>query len=127
MIRMELASGTGRGCKMTPCTIAKRAVLAAMQTAKVRTTVTAKPLSRHKDRRLYFKSRRNASMTSESLHCEVMSANLSRNPTRIQYAWITNKVPYRRGRGNGNCKASGSRSEEHTSELQSRGHLVCRL
>src|SRR5207253_11409508 len=23
--------------------------------------------------------------------------------------------------------ASGSRSEEHTSELQSRGHLVCRL
>src|SRR5439155_12159030 len=27
--------------------------------------------------------------------------------------------------GNGRC--SGDRSEEHTSELQSRGHLVCRL
>src|SRR5690625_6905627 len=25
------------------------------------------------------------------------------------------------------CKPNGSRSEEHTSELQSRGHLVCRL
>src|SRR5690625_3824634 len=25
------------------------------------------------------------------------------------------------------CEAGGSRSEEHTSELQSRGHLVCRL
>src|SRR5439155_2078600 len=25
------------------------------------------------------------------------------------------------------CAISGSRSEEHTSELQSRGHLVCRL
>src|SRR5207253_9516454 len=25
------------------------------------------------------------------------------------------------------CKQLGSRSEEHTSELQSRGHLVCRL
>src|SRR5690625_5596322 len=25
------------------------------------------------------------------------------------------------------CSAAGDRSEEHTSELQSRGHLVCRL
>src|SRR5207253_7450742 len=25
------------------------------------------------------------------------------------------------------CAATGPRSEEHTSELQSRGHLVCRL
>src|SRR5437870_8756338 len=25
------------------------------------------------------------------------------------------------------CLAAGDRSEEHTSELQSRGHLVCRL
>src|SRR5437870_7748681 len=27
----------------------------------------------------------------------------------------------------GRCIASARRSEEHTSELQSRGHLVCRL
>src|SRR5690625_6500870 len=27
----------------------------------------------------------------------------------------------------GGCAPIGSRSEEHTSELQSRGHLVCRL
>src|SRR5690625_5504880 len=35
-----------------------------------------------------------------------------------------------RGRGqNGGCgvRLHGGRSEEHTSELQSRGHLVCRL
>src|SRR5439155_19821544 len=36
--------------------------------------------------------------------------------------------PTRRGRGRSACgAASVSRSEEHTSELQSRGHLVCRL
>src|SRR5690625_5200740 len=33
--------------------------------------------------------------------------------------WITPSTPFL------NC--SGGRSEEHTSELQSRGHLVCRL
>src|SRR5437870_8885324 len=27
----------------------------------------------------------------------------------------------------GRCRRAGARSEEHTSELQSRGHLVCRL
>src|SRR2546422_1393222 len=32
----------------------------------------------------------------------------------------------RRGRARGSC-ACGRRSEEHTSELQSRLHLVCRL
>src|SRR5690625_5879419 len=30
-------------------------------------------------------------------------------------------------RSNQRCSASKLRSEEHTSELQSRGHLVCRL
>jgi hypothetical protein len=62
MIKMELASGTGKGLRTTPLTIAKRAVLAAMQTENVRTTVATKPLSRHNERRLYFRSRRNASM-----------------------------------------------------------------
>src|SRR5215208_160630 len=31
------------------------------------------------------------------------------------------------GRSDGSPRACGRRSEEHTSELQSRGHLVCRL
>src|SRR5690625_5420033 len=33
-------------------------------------------------------------------------------------------LPVRRARGH---RAPAARSEEHTSELQSRGHLVCRL
>src|SRR5437870_10830342 len=37
-------------------------------------------------------------------------------------------VPHRLpGSGSGPCPGIASRSEEHTSELQSRGHLVCRL
>src|SRR5207253_8493893 len=34
---------------------------------------------------------------------------------------------YRRDRECDRCETSHRRSEEHTSELQSRGHLVCRL
>src|SRR5260370_32929132 len=62
MIKMELASHMGKGRNTTEFTMAKSAALAAMQTEKVRSTVTAKPLSRHKERTPYFKSRRNASM-----------------------------------------------------------------
>src|SRR5437870_7455057 len=36
-------------------------------------------------------------------------------------AWSPGSIP------SGAKRASGWRSEEHTSELQSRGHLVCRL
>src|SRR5258705_9827204 len=40
-------------------------------------------------------------------------------------------LAWRRGRGGGGCAArcvaGGARSEEHTSELQSLKHLVCRL
>src|SRR5690625_5488099 len=35
------------------------------------------------------------------------------------------KIPAARSRRD--CSANPARSEEHTSELQSRGHLVCRL
>src|SRR5882762_3275601 len=62
---MEFASDTGKGRKMTELTMAKRAVLAAMHTEKVRSTVRAKPLSRHKERTPYFRSRRNASMVCD--------------------------------------------------------------
>src|SRR3712207_8329395 len=37
------------------------------------------------------------------------------------------RPPSRRGRPDGRRRGSGSRSEEHTSELQSRQYLVCRL
>src|SRR5207253_8962896 len=43
---------------------------------------------------------------------------------RSESAWISS-IPHR-GAGCGRA-APAMRSEEHTSELQSRGHLVCRL
>src|SRR5207253_2690642 len=41
----------------------------------------------------------------------------------FRFAWVTRRLRVRRLIANW----IGSRSEEHTSELQSRGHLVCRL
>ena len=64
--RMELASGTGSGRNTTECTIAKRAVFAAIQTEKVRKTVKANPFARHKVRAEYFRSNRNGSMICDS-------------------------------------------------------------
>src|SRR5207253_10007493 len=48
------------------------------------------------------------------------------------HTWIIrSRACSRSGRGwagrERRCEPRGSRSEEHTSELQSRGHLVCRL
>src|SRR6266702_8988818 len=37
------------------------------------------------------------------------------------------RLPGRRDQGRDPCPVGRDRSEEHTSELQSRGHLVCRL
>src|SRR5437870_8325042 len=37
------------------------------------------------------------------------------------------RIVFARYRGRSRRRAGGDRSEEHTSELQSRGHLVCRL
>ena len=59
---MELASATGSGRKMTEFTMAKSAAFAAMQTANVSSTVSAKPLSRHNERTPYFRSRKNVSI-----------------------------------------------------------------
>src|SRR5208282_1257793 len=59
---MESASGTGNGRRTTEFTIANSAVLAAMQTERVRITVSANPLARHIERAAYFKSRKSTSM-----------------------------------------------------------------
>src|SRR5207253_7374474 len=47
----------------------------------------------------------------------------------VPYLYIYVCAPTRRGGwlGRASCPGAGTRSEEHTSELQSRGHLVCRL
>jgi len=55
MMRMLRASGTGSGRSSTEFTRAKVAVLAAMQTAMVRTTVTVNPLSPISDRTAYLR------------------------------------------------------------------------
>src|SRR5213082_1641155 len=67
---MALASAIGNGRKITEFTMANSAALAAMQTANVSSTVSANPLSRHKERTAYFTSRKSVSMTCAppSLH-----------------------------------------------------------
>jgi hypothetical protein len=82
VIKMEFASDTGKGRKMTEFIMAKRAVLAAMQTEKVRSTVRAKPFSRHKERKPYLRSRRNASMVGDPSVAEtvMLNAKADRSP-----------------------------------------------
>src|SRR2546429_6713705 len=46
---------------------------------------------------------------------------------RLEMAGLAWPDEHRRGRIEPACRASLARSEEHTSELQSRLHLVCRL
>src|SRR5207253_8700754 len=46
---------------------------------------------------------------------------------RIERAWDAVQEFFRKLRPRGLNLSPGKRSEEHTSELQSRGHLVCRL
>src|SRR5690625_5992815 len=48
---------------------------------------------------------------------------ISSGSTRSAAPWPAGLAPPRRWCG----RSTASRSEEHTSELQSRGHLVCRL
>src|SRR5258708_27208252 len=54
----------------------------------------------------------------------------SRSPSRAAASWIrldSRRTTSRRSRIAGDCPAIRERSEEHTSELQSPDHLVCRL
>src|SRR5439155_23537663 len=54
--------------------------------------------------------------------CRIWSINdTRRSPRRSASLWTQSCTPSRSSRG------LTARSEEHTSELQSRGHLVCRL
>src|SRR5687768_18546486 len=49
---------------------------------------------------------------------------------RSAFAWLRSPPPYRsrrRGWAVASLRTAAPRSEEHTSELQSRLHLVCRL
>ena len=76
---MELASAIGNGRKITEFTMAKSAALAAMQTANVSSTVSANPLSRHKERTAYFRSRKSVSMTCAPL------LSFSRSTAAVDY------------------------------------------
>src|SRR5215467_8363872 len=77
MIRMELASATGKGRKITEFTMANSAAFAAMHTANVSSTVSANPLSRHSDRTPYFKSCQNASMFAPPLAAKTRAKIIS--------------------------------------------------
>src|SRR5439155_13873191 len=55
--------------------------------------------------------------------CRSRSASCRRLVTHAQ----NNTAPAQRTMAAGPLARTASRSEEHTSELQSRGHLVCRL
>src|SRR5690625_6609989 len=58
---------------------------------------------------LYGSSR--ANISRQALHCEKLQFNHPISGKELQFQ----------------CPLPEDRSEEHTSELQSRGHLVCRL
>ena len=87
MIRMELASATGKGRKTTEFTMAKRAALAAMHTEKVRNTVRAKPLSCHKERTPYLARR-----SMMSLRITEWSW-LGRNPQVMRVRLLDSLIP----------------------------------
>src|SRR5207253_10557501 len=58
--------------------------------------------------------------TGAALACGVMSFPLLVRPIRLSIEAIDRRLEQA-------ASTLGARSEEHTSELQSRGHLVCRL
>src|ERR1700722_5728095 len=63
-----------------------------MHTEKVRKTVMANPLARHKDRAEYFRSKRNASMICDSFCRSLKIGQTSHTrPPRIQYVKPTEK------------------------------------
>src|SRR5439155_26383790 len=76
-----------------------------------------------------FRSNRNRGRQETNLAVAGLVFQLARN--RDGFAVYSQEVAEFRGRGNlyvlPDAEFSNLRSEEHTSELQSRGHLVCRL
>src|SRR6266404_6495968 len=100
MIRIRRASGTGSGFRSTECTTAKVAVLAAIHTASVTSTVKLNPLSRSSERTPYLTSR---------------SRELSRAMTLI-----------RRGRWQVPEKSRGLLGGLHRNRQFNRPHQTCR-
>src|SRR5437870_6474461 len=69
--------------------------------------------------------------TAHDLSTPSISSRRSQCSRRAACIWTTNRPPGAGAAGAARAPGSGvrssDRSEEHTSELQSRGHLVCRL
>src|SRR5439155_26489708 len=73
--------------------------------------------------RLRFRSSRRSSPLPS-----LPSASLERSGEKLQpKLWPSSGIRHPRSRRSELGSTRTSRSEEHTSELQSRGHLVCRL
>src|SRR5438876_9059078 len=74
---------------------------------------------------LFFSERGTTELYTLSLHdaLPICSNGATRGGRRVR----CRGPAVRRGRGAARCAPTSSRSEEHTSELQSPVHLVCRL
>src|SRR5207253_9707387 len=91
------------------------------------------PLSHHTP--LSFPTRRSSDLSGYTVAAQARSPNVApafrpRCQTGPRSAPCDNAASSREGpwrRRNAGCGSLSERSEEHTSELQSRGHLVCRL
>src|SRR5690625_6541901 len=79
----------------------------------------------------WWNSSRNARSAAGSPACAVgaptRAADTSATPTAASVDLIITVLHCRRACENLGTFSARMRSEEHTSELQSRGHLVCRL
>src|SRR5207253_8959722 len=83
----------------------------------------------------YLQTTHTTHISPLSLHDALPISSLEEQPASVQFGEITPRAMGRAAMGRGFAgggpfgaqSAPIYRSEEHTSELQSRGHLVCRL
>src|SRR5207253_7031406 len=68
-----------------------------------------------------------ANTSISAIHCRTSSKGCAPPSTPTWYPWPTAGMTPWASRYVTLATTPSSRSEEHTSELQSRGHLVCRL
>src|SRR5690625_6516090 len=66
-------------------------------------------------------------VTSDANINFIFSTSITFSFINLCTLYLTYDKPSQSNRKNRTSTSSSSRSEEHTSELQSRGHLVCRL